>query len=167
MASTLDGGYIIDGVNMLLLARRQRWMLWLILASLLSVMLSIPVMRLGAMGGPVFIGTFAVGLFAIQIAVMLGTVGLLVSMRTNFSLIVIGAALMCIPWISFLVLLLVNGRATQRLRKAGLKVGFMGVDDKQVVLKLGRDLCRKCGYNLTGNVSGVCPECGTRIGNAS
>ena len=22
-------------------------------------------------------------------------------------------------------------------------------------------LCRRCGYNLTGNVSGVCPECGT------
>lgn len=20
--------------------------------------------------------------------------------------------------------------------------------------------CRKCGYDLTGNVSGVCPECG-------
>jgi hypothetical protein len=25
-------------------------------------------------------------------------------------------------------------------------------------------VCRKCGYNLTGNVSGVCPECGTVIG---
>jgi hypothetical protein len=23
--------------------------------------------------------------------------------------------------------------------------------------------CKKCGYNLTGNVSGVCPECGTAI----
>ena len=23
--------------------------------------------------------------------------------------------------------------------------------------------CRECGYDLTGNVSGVCPECGTRI----
>jgi hypothetical protein len=23
--------------------------------------------------------------------------------------------------------------------------------------------CRECGYNLTGNVSGVCPECGTGI----
>ena len=23
--------------------------------------------------------------------------------------------------------------------------------------------CRECGYNLTGNVSGVCPECGTEI----
>ena len=23
--------------------------------------------------------------------------------------------------------------------------------------------CQKCGYNLIGNVSGVCPECGTKI----
>ena len=23
--------------------------------------------------------------------------------------------------------------------------------------------CRSCGYNLTGNVSGVCPECGSRV----
>jgi rubrerythrin len=22
--------------------------------------------------------------------------------------------------------------------------------------------CQKCGYNLTGNVSGVCPECGEK-----
>ncbi len=26
-----------------------------------------------------------------------------------------------------------------------------------------RGLCVRCGYNLTGNVSGVCPECGTAI----
>jgi hypothetical protein len=26
-------------------------------------------------------------------------------------------------------------------------------------------LCRRCGYSLTGNLSGVCPECGTRVGN--
>lgn len=32
-------------------------------------------------------------------------------------------------------------------------------------LKHGRKLgfCARCGYNLTGNVSGVCPECGTAI----
>jgi hypothetical protein len=24
--------------------------------------------------------------------------------------------------------------------------------------------CLRCGYDLTGNVSGVCPECGTSIG---
>jgi hypothetical protein len=27
--------------------------------------------------------------------------------------------------------------------------------------------CRVCGYNLTGNVSGVCPECGVPIGGKS
>ena len=27
-----------------------------------------------------------------------------------------------------------------------------------------RGLCRRCGYNLTGNASGVCPECGTAVG---
>lgn len=25
------------------------------------------------------------------------------------------------------------------------------------------DHCQTCGYNLTGNESGVCPECGTRV----
>jgi hypothetical protein len=25
------------------------------------------------------------------------------------------------------------------------------------------DCCQECGYNLTGNVSGVCPECGTGV----
>lgn len=26
-----------------------------------------------------------------------------------------------------------------------------------------KDVCRSCGYDLTGNVTGVCPECGTAI----
>jgi hypothetical protein len=29
--------------------------------------------------------------------------------------------------------------------------------------KLRKNVCRRCGYNLVKNVSGVCPECGTRI----
>ena len=29
--------------------------------------------------------------------------------------------------------------------------------------QLGLNICRYCGYNLTGNVSGVCPECGNKI----
>jgi hypothetical protein len=31
----------------------------------------------------------------------------------------------------------------------------------------GRALCTNCGYNLTGNVSGVCPECGTAMRSRS
>lgn len=26
-----------------------------------------------------------------------------------------------------------------------------------------RGVCRKCAYNLTGNVTGICPECGTAV----
>ena len=29
-----------------------------------------------------------------------------------------------------------------------------------------RHSCRKCGYDLTGNLSGICPECGCEIANA-
>jgi len=28
--------------------------------------------------------------------------------------------------------------------------------------EVGEMECIKCGYDLTGNVSGVCPECGSR-----
>jgi len=27
-------------------------------------------------------------------------------------------------------------------------------------MRRAKGLCRNCGYDLTGNVSGVCPECG-------
>ncbi|HXE54709.1 MAG TPA: hypothetical protein VN541_16930 [Tepidisphaeraceae bacterium] len=30
-------------------------------------------------------------------------------------------------------------------------------------LKIGHGGCAVCGYNLTGNTSGTCPECGTAI----
>jgi hypothetical protein len=33
---------------------------------------------------------------------------------------------------------------------------------RQVVLQTG-SLCRSCGYDLTGNVSGLCPECGAAV----
>jgi len=29
--------------------------------------------------------------------------------------------------------------------------------------RVNPDSCRECGYNLTGNTSGICPECGERI----
>ena len=34
-------------------------------------------------------------------------------------------------------------------------------ETRRVRRRLG--LCRDCGYNLTGNESGVCPECGTAV----
>ena len=31
------------------------------------------------------------------------------------------------------------------------------------IVKIVKGFCSVCGYNLTGNASGVCPECGTKI----
>jgi len=38
------------------------------------------------------------------------------------------------------------------------------LDLRRQLVGLGRPICIVCGYNLTGNVSGRCPECGREIG---
>jgi len=51
----------------------------------------------------------------------------------------------------------------------GLLLGFAFLFGTAVAEKLSDVLrppdghCQSCGYDLTGNVSGVCPECGERI----
>ena len=45
---------------------------------------------------------------------------------------------------------------------AGLLVLWVVSNFLSVVVQTGT-LCWTCGYDLTGNVSGVCPECGTGI----
>jgi hypothetical protein len=35
---------------------------------------------------------------------------------------------------------------------------------RQQLVKLGLPTCLSCGYDLTGNTSGACPECGTGVG---
>lgn len=61
------------------------------------------------------------------------------------------------PSIFWLALVLPASAATLR-----------GLDEYRRRRAAGRQGCRSCGYDLTGNVSGVCPECGTAVvgGNA-
>lgn len=39
-------------------------------------------------------------------------------------------------------------------------------EHKEEIRRL-KNLCISCSYNLTGNISGICPECGTSIENAN
>jgi hypothetical protein len=41
--------------------------------------------------------------------------------------------------------------------------GAAALQSRRPERKIMSPLCRRCSYNLTGNISGVCPECGTRI----
>lgn len=34
---------------------------------------------------------------------------------------------------------------------------------KIVILERSGGYCQNCRYDLSGNISGICPECGTRI----
>lgn len=35
--------------------------------------------------------------------------------------------------------------------------------ENQKISRRWRGVCEKCEYNLTGNISGKCPECGTPV----
>jgi len=49
--------------------------------------------------------------------------------------------------------------------------GFLGWSVARICLRFRRPfnlgVCQKCGYNLRGNVTGICPECGTEVHEVS
>ena len=142
------------------LARRQRWMIWLVLITIAVQFL--PILYRGQYGMIVVVGS-AVLQIVIHVLMIVGVVLLLTAQRTHILITIICAILMLAPCGNLLVLLLVNMSVTRTLRRAELHVGFMGVKDNVVARIINPELCSGCGYNLTGNVSGYCPECGRPI----
>jgi hypothetical protein len=103
---------------------------------------------------------FAFVLFMLNLIAVLCLLGLLVTywltlgpasaIRTLiFYMLVLGA------WVAWLVALLVRLRSQLQWMAANPRYS----DKSQHV----EGFCRICSYNLTGNVSGICPECGTPI----
>ena len=63
------------------------------------------------------------------------------------------------PWLEAAVLTCVPSRELVRWLRQQL--------DRHVGRRrMALGLCIACGYDLTGNVSGVCPECGKATANA-
>ena len=94
---------------------------------------------------------------------IVGVVLLLIAKGSHPVVITLLAILMAAPCVNLLVLILINMSVTRTLMSAGLRVGFMGVAPDEVERILNPDLCSHCGYNLNGNVTGVCSECGQAI----
>lgn len=46
-------------------------------------------------------------------------------------------------------------------------LGLVNFNIQRSLRELGANVCHQCEYDLTGNVSGVCPECGTKIASRS
>jgi hypothetical protein len=97
---------------------------------------------------------------------LISTLQLMRALRMTKVAIVVCAFLLLTYYAGLPLMLGINMMASVALRGAGLKVGFLGVKDEDVVRLLSPNLCRQCAYDLTGNVSGRCPECGAAISRA-
>ncbi|MDO8630091.1 MAG: hypothetical protein Q7R41_06315 [Phycisphaerales bacterium] len=142
------------------LARRQRWLIWLVALSLLSqVLLRLP------LGQFAFVMRWIVIVvqLLITLLIVVGVVRALISQGNHPVIIVLSGVLMLAPCANLFVLLFVNRSVTRTLRRAGVRVGFWGAKPEDVERALNPMLCRACGYDLTGNVSGRCPECGAEV----
>ncbi|MCC7291030.1 MAG: hypothetical protein IT449_03090 [Phycisphaerales bacterium] len=158
-------GWVVKGVDLRHVARWQRRLLWYVLAAMLMQCLP-------AMGPPSLMAKLLdenaiaallvfLGCVAFLVLILVGVVRMLGALRKPVWMQVLYGVFLLAPCVNLLLLLIANRHATQALRAAGLKVGFMGVPDEQVVRVLSRFNCRQCGYSLIGNLSGRCPECGT------
>lgn len=138
-------------------------MVWLVLIAV--ALQCLPLLPWGQRSQYVMIMIVAAWLVQLVAYVLLiiGVVLLLTAQGSHPVIIVACGILMVAPCANFLLLVLVNMSVTRTLRRAGLHVGLMGVKQEEVERIVNPELCSGCGYNLTGNVSGYCPECGRAI----
>ena len=99
----------------------------------------------------------------IYLLMIVGVVLLLHAQGNHILMIILCGILTLAPCANLLLLVLVNMSVTRTLRRAGIRVGFLGANLDEVERVLNPMLCKSCGYDLTGNVSGICPECGRPI----
>jgi hypothetical protein len=72
----------------------------------------------------------------------------------------------CIPCVSLILLLFVNGRATSRLKDAGIRVGLMGANANDVANYAANDIrCPGCGEEIEPGAV-TCPMCGKDVRQA-
>jgi hypothetical protein len=150
--------------NLRKLAQRQRWIIWLVALSLVGQFLPMLTQNY-LVGHSQFILMMGVSLLMIVVylAMIVGAVLVLHAQGNHILIIILSGIVMLAPCGNLLLLVLINMSVTRTLRRAGIRVGFMGANLADVERAINPLLCRGCGYNLVGNVSGYCPECGRPI----
>jgi len=153
-----DNLFVRDGVDLRKLARAIRSVPWLVMFGMMSLCF------------PAVIGPIAIKInplidlcvFAImRMIVIVWIMRLMFLLRTNLLIILLAPAVLWIPFVDFLVLFVETMRGLRLLESHGVGIRQFGLADNAVVDVLMHPTCQNCGYDLTGNTIGVCPECGT------
>ncbi len=72
-----------------------------------------------------------------------------------------------IPYLQVIAAIGVCARLNKRWRQQGFTVGWWGPSPRLVGEAELKSACFGCGYDLKGNESCVCPECGRKVGLSS
>lgn len=142
-------------------ARYQRWLLYIVLAMLVSYVSQITaIIRAGPRAFGLVAAAFGLLYWVFLIAGLFVMIKLMLAERKHPLIIVLLAILMFIPLINLLVLLHVNSVATTTLRSRGIRVGLLGAPASEIP-KLRPGHCIACGYDRSGiEILAQCPECG-------
>jgi hypothetical protein len=70
-----------------------------------------------------------------------------------------------VPGVNAIALVILNLCTWRSLSRVQMPWRPFGWSERAILDSFARAFCRNCGYNLTGNVSGRCPECGTPVGD--
>ncbi len=150
--------WVVHGVDLRRVARLQRGMFWCLLA-IAAIVAVVPLAANQAVFGYALGAAWLAFLFA---PIVLGG-ELLGVLNTRVAWMVFAALLFMVPGMNLIVMLYLYFRAKSELERVGLRPGLLGISDARLREHFAVPRCESCGYNLTGNVSGVCAECGSPI----
>jgi len=148
-------------MDLRLVSKRQRFLIWCILLSI--VVTCLPFGIGPYLNNGLVIVAWIILIWAMRITIIVGVVLLMSALGRHIVWRVLYCLFCLVPLINLILLLLINNHANKVLKKAGVRVGLMGARDEDVRRIVESEVCSTCGYDLTGNVSGVCPECGVTI----
>jgi hypothetical protein len=147
------------------IARHHRWVMIALAATSIYYFVALPLNLLPSLGPCGLSGLpFMVSLFvfiAIKLYSLTSFVRLSESLNDPVIVSIIQFLLMFVFLIDVAILAIAALPRALTVRAAGVNIRWYWISPTLVSRQMSAELCTRCGYNLTGNVSGRCPECGT------
>lgn len=141
----------MSNINLRMLANQQVRLTY----AFIAIFIGQSMLPFTPLAGIVYVLFFALVVMVFKVTHTMGK-------RAAFAILT--SAAMLVPILNLIVLVVVNLEACRILRRAGLRVGTIGVDANGMA-RIGEITghCTKCWHKLTERESAYCAECGRRM----